>query len=427
MKASASSFRCKSRTAARRIAVFFSVLLVAFMIAVRGWRLYTQGPKPRDVAEARNRLYESWCRENKDAYEAFKELAGANGWQMYVWTTEGVHFRWGWGSIGRLDCGQSAYRALHEPSRDRFTNKTTAFREGKAAFIECAREFSFWGHIKERDYELGVLQSDGTLTKVNLPDTEHVLDLAMGDAYVFLSVCPDRLWLYDIDRNSLSEVRRPTGPPWKGGVLEVAVVGDKFLLIGPDSPGAALSVLEAGPPQTEVARMEKVRKMIVAGDRIIVERDGVCLLFDPECGGAERLTVGHLLAELGEDEFLFCSADESPISSLTEVLYRYDIVTRSSSVLWEPPKDDPGFRLERGREKVYETTKAVLSPDRRFLLVPWQIPTSYHRRTETIATFEYDVYDLANGQKRGSFLTIHEGKFYFEFLGWDTSDQAPGP
>lgn len=391
-----------------------SLLLALSAIALGGALLQGCGPDWESVARARARLYQSWHQENKDAYQAFNELCRANGWQMYVWTTDGVHSRWGWRGIGRLDCGRSTYTAVYEPSRDRFTNEVTAFREGKAAFIECTRKFRFWGGVKQRDYELGILHSDGTLTKVDLPGTQHVRDLAMGGAYVFLSVSPDRLWLYDIQRNSLDEV--PTPPAWKGGVLELAVVGDRFLAIGPDVPGTALVVLEARPPHAEVSRMENVWKMIVVGDRIIVEKDGVCLLFDPESGGAERLAAGRLLAELGRDEFLFCSAGESPTSSLTEVLYRYDIAARSSSVLWEPPKEDGGFRLGSGEEKVYEDSKAVVSPDRRFLFLPRRIPT--YSKSETVESFEYDVYDLTNGQKRGAFLSIHEGKFYFEFLGW---------
>jgi len=80
--------------------------------------------------------------------------------------------------------------------------------------------------------------------------------------------------------------------------------------------------------------------------------------------------------------------------------------------------------MKPGEEKHYDYRKLMLSPDGHFLFVPWEILTSYHGRNETVKTFEYEVYDLRSGQKRGSFLTIHEGKFYFEVLGWAHTEQS---
>lgn len=417
----------KVRMGLRRFVTFVVVVLVVYLVAAVVFFFVGPAPSRRAVAEGRSRLYESWCVQNKDAYEGFKRLARANGWQMYARTNEGLHFSWGWGGIGCLDYGRSTYKSLHEATKDWFIGAVTPFQDGKGAFIESITEFSWpWRKIKRQDFELGVVHRNRAVTKVPLANIEYAASIAIGNRYVLLpdhSAYPPRLWLYDLRENSLRAVPTPQG--WEGIVEKLAISGDRFLLTL--STREVMNVIRATVPHAEVSRIEGVSDMLLVGEHIVIKTHDGCLLYDPESGGTERLTPGQPLLAAGGDTFLFCEPEAPHHASTRAGIYRYGILTRRAELLWKPLKEQRGFRIEPGREKDYDYRKIMLSPDGHFLFVPWQIPTSWYKRQESVMTFEYEVYDLRSGEKRGSFVTIFEGKFYFKILGWDTSDQEGGP
>lgn len=407
----------------RRFVTFVVVVLVIYLIAV-AYVFFFAGPSPsrRDVAKARAGLYQSWCNETGDAYEAFKELARERGWRMYVSTYEGPPVVRGLTTIGRLECGESIYVPLYQPQTGRSIETVAAFRGGQTAFIECTRaRRSWWRRTKPRHLELGVLYSDGSLTKLQLPDMQIVSHLAIGNRCVFFCDFFERLWLYDIQEETLREVQRPEG--WEGIAGTIGMLADRFLFIL--STRDVLHVVRSTAPYAEVSRIAGVSEMLLVGERIIIEKDDTCFLYNTESGGTEHLTPGKLVAPLGQNEFLFCGRDTSYPAYTRCTLNLYDIAARSQQVFWQPPKEDGGFRVKPGKEKYYDYAKLILSPDRRFLFVPREIPA--YRTAESLMVFEYNVFDLGSGEKRGSFLTIHEGQFCFEFLGWDTGDQGARP
>lgn len=421
MKAASRSIAYEFRVAMRRTALFIVLLSLIGGCCLLWLRPF---PTSRQVAEARAKIYQSWHDQTRAAYESFRHLAIENGWSMYVRTYEGPPLVRGLTSVGRLECAESRYAPLYEAQRGRFIESVVAFRAGRTGFTErTTASRSWWRRTKRRDLELGVLYSDGSLTKHGLPEIGHVSHLAMGNRYVFfseLSWSADRLWLYDVPKRTLREVPKLEG--WEGAVIDLAVVGDRFLLV---VCWDELIVTRATSPFAPVSRVEGVSEMLLVGERIIIEKDNACLLYDPESGETEHLTPGKVVAPLGQNEFLFCRPETAHIGYTRAALQRYNISDRSADVFWQPPKGESGFRLKPGEEKMYDYTEVILSPDRRFLFVPRQIPA--YGIPEVLMVLEYDVYDLGSGQKRGSFLTIHEGKFCFEFLGWVEQKEGPVP
>jgi hypothetical protein len=381
-------------------------------------------PTKRQVAKARAEIYQGWYDQTTAAYEAFRHLAGESGWRMYVRTYEGPPRLGGLTAIGRLDCGESRYTPLYEPQKRRFIETVTPFRGGRAAFIEYTRKSSLlWGTTSFRDFELGVLRRDGSVTKVRIPDIDVLGDIAIGDRYVVFSEMAGKVWLYDVHEGALREMEKPKG--WEGIVGKLAMLRDRFLLIGSGVPGTRLVVVEVERPDAVVSSTEEVWKMLVVGDHVVVQKNNDCFLYDPQSGGTEHLTPGRLVRPVGRHEFLFCEPDAHSPGILTGNLYRYNVITRSAAFFWQPPKEDGGFRTEPGEEKGYDYAKLILSPDRRFLFVPREIPP--YTIAEVLLSFECDVYDLMSGERCGSFLTIHEGRFCFEFLGWVDQREAAVP
>lgn len=406
----------------RRIGVFGVVLLG---IGVSCVLVIPSRPSLRDVVEARADLYESWYRETKDAYEDFRDLAAARGWKMYVRANDGQPRLREFTSIGQLDWRELKYEPLYEPRKGRFIKSVTAFRGDEAALIECTRKFPLlWGTIKERDFQLAVVGKQGAVRKVPIPDVELGGDIAIGNRYVFFSEVFHGIWLYDLQEGALSAL--PKALSADVGLAKLSVIEDRFLVIAPGLPlpGGVAVVVQARKPHAEVSRIHGVSNVLVVGENMVVEKEGVCFLYDVPSGRTERLAAGRLVAPVGKNEFLYCAPDARAPAKLAGDLHQYNIVRRSANVIWRPPKEHTGFRTGPGEESVYDYSKVILSPDGHFILVPRLIPL--YRVAEAPLAFEYGVYDLKSAQKQGAFLTIWEGQFYFEFLGW-AADQGEAP
>ncbi len=370
-----------------------------------------------NLSRARSGLYESWHKENRAAYEAYRELARAKGWKMYVACgSQAGLFDYG---IGRLDCARSEYAALYTVRAGRRIDEVTPFREGCAAFIEYSLKEPWWRDAVDlRDFELGILWRDGAVTKVPLdaPEVHRLARIAMGQRYVFLTTFFFRkAWVYDVQAETLHTVFDFPSP---GDMTETAgVLGDRYLLVlAGRAEGAHLVILEASQPYREVSRIQGVSNVLGVGEHLVVEKDSECFLHDPEAGTTERLTSGNLIMGLGNHEFLFYEPYER--------VWRYNILSRKTEPFWQPPPKDKGFRMRPGEPKHYDYAYLIVSPDGRFLFVPWHVPTRTKGEFLVSPVLEYEVYDLGAGEKRGAFLNIHEGKFHVEFLGWAERDEA---
>jgi hypothetical protein len=138
----------------------------------------------------------------------------------------------------------------------------------------------------------------------------------------------------------------------------------------------------------------------------------------------ERLTAGRLVMKLGKDEFLYCGADRFAPYNTRSPLHRYSIISRSAELFWEPPAGDVGFRMRPGEEKFYHYTKLMLSPKGRFLFVPSGVRSTSRAEYLLGQVLQYGAYELKTGEKRGVFLNLYEGKFFWNFLGWVPTDHA---
>lgn len=382
------------------------------------------------------RLYRNWYGGNREAYEQFRELARAKGWKMYIINGD---------SIGILDFGHSTYDPLYSLPPRRQIRAITRFDGGRVAFIECRDKARWWRNTMElTDFDLRVLEEGGGLTKVPL-DWLYLgrLPILMGDRCVVFG-SGGAAYVYDTEAKNSRRVFTPKEDPPEGVVKVALVEGESLVvLLGRDLPGR-LVVLEAKKPHPEISRMDGVSNMIVVGEHIVVEKgtallcsfslvnedivaddDGVCFLCDPEDGTTERLTAGNLVCSYGADEFLFCTLEQGNTSEGRAQLHRYRISSRSRELVWEPPAGDTGLEVRAGKQKRYDYTRLFLSPDGRFLFVPRHVPPTTHAELHLGDVLEYQVYDLSSGEKRGAFLNLYEGKFFFEFLGWDES--KPGP
>ena len=162
----------------------------------------------------------------------------------------------------------------------------------------------------------------------------------------------------------------------------------------------------------------------VFGNYIAAWNDGACFVYDPTTGTTERLAAGSLVCSCGDDEFLFCTLDEGTTWKGRGRLYRYTISSQSKELVWEPRPGDTGFAAKPGEEKRYDYTRLFLSPDGRFLFIPWHIPPRTHAELHLARMFEYEVYDLTTGKKRGAFVDSFQGKFSFVCLGWVEDEGA---
>jgi hypothetical protein len=398
----------------------FAGIMMGFLVLVTGGCVLHAPLRllSPNLSRARTRLYEFWHKENRAAYESYRELARANGWKMYVACgSEAGLFDCG---IGRLESGTSEYTPVYTVRLGRRIMEVTPFCKGRTAFIEYSLKEPWWRDTLElRDFELGILWRDGAVTKVPLdaPEVDRLARIAMGHRYVFLTTFFFRkTWLYDVQTETLHAVSDFPSP---GDMMETAgVLGDRYLLVLTGrGERANLVILEASEPYREVSRMQGVSNMVGVGEYLVVEKDSECFLHDPEAGTTERLTSGNLIMGLGNHEFLFYEPYER--------IWRYNILSRKIQPLWQSPGRDGGFRMRPGEPKHYDYAYLSLSPDERFLFVPWHVPTRTKGEFLVSPVLEYEVYDLASGEKRGAFVNIHRGKFVFRFLGWDETGQIP--
>lgn len=389
-----------------------------------------------DSGRTRIRLYESWHTKNRDAYREFGDLARANGWKMCIVGGDG---------IGILDFGHSTYGRLYSLSRRRQIRAISRFRGERVAFIECRDKAPFWRTMMDlTDFDLRVLDHDGGVTKVPLEAYILRAPMVIGDRCVVWGMGAG-VYVYDIGTRTMALT--PKDQDVGRMVLKIALVEGKFLvlLVGVSDPERVL-VLEATEPHREISRTNGVSNMIVVGEHVVVEKgtavvcsfslvnedivagdNGVCFLYDPGQRTTERLAAGNLLCGCGDDEFLFCLLDRGNTYKGRGRLYRYRIGARSSEVVWEPPSEDTGVERDGADKKWYDYTRLFLSPDGRFLFMPWHVPPRTHAELHLGDVLEYEVYDLKTGKKRGALLNLYEGEFFFEFLGWDTGDQAAKP
>lgn len=388
-------------------------IIIGYILTLSPRALHREGER------ARVAFYESWCKENEAAYNGWISLARENRWSMYVWARA---WKADFAGIGRLGWGERSYALLYGSRHGRCLKAVTGFREGRAAFIECTQKVSWWrSDVELSEYKLGVLESDGTVSKVSFDASEPVRVIALGRRYVLLSESYQKVWLYDIRSNVLCAVLE--GPPAQDGIEKAGILRDRFLLLMTGILARTIVVLDAEKPHVEISRIEKVADFLTLAEHVVVEKDEACFLYDPATGSAERLTSGRLLREAGSDGFLFYRSERGTLP-----LYRYDITARSAELLWEPPSRDPGFGVRPGEGKPYDYGEVILSPCGHFLLVPWRLEGPMSKAQRLLGTkLEYDVYDIRTGEKRGAFLNLYEGKFFFEFLGWDTSDQGVKP
>lgn len=402
--------RIKISPGAASVLVAVPVFIGLGVYLLAHWRAFHA-----DLSKVRASFYESWRRENAEAYGRFTEAARTNNWIMYVGCSSRSSPSAVDGGIGYLDCGQPKYTALYAVPRHREIVALTRFFEAQAAFIECNKG----GHGRGEHFELGVVSDAGLVLKAEAPlgHGDKVGAIAISQRHVFFTNWANKGWLYRIADKALDtvfELPLPDGRITKAHILE-----ETYLLILSGSGGEGrFRVIRATGPYTEVSTLQGVSNVEVVGGRIIVERDAVCFLYDPRTGSTEQLVPGKLVSSLSECEFLFRGLEQYGLSYSSSALYRYDLLSRSADIFWDALSADTGSRAHAGQNSYYAYNKLVLSPDGRFLLVPLRLRARSYEESRLGERLQYEVYDLRARQQRGAFLNLHEGEFFFQFLGW---------
>jgi hypothetical protein len=172
----------------------------------------------------------------------------------------------------------------------------------------------------------------------------------------------------------------------------------------------------------QLSSIEEVDRVILVGQNVVFEREESCYLHDPVTGKSENLVSGRLSVSWSDEEFLFYTSEWKGSESGEAwcehwLFHRFNIRTRRAEFIWMAPRFSPGFNLYRDEPKPYDPERVLLSPDRRFLLIPWNVNWS-SGKGPLYSVREYELYQLATGEMRGAFLAPQVDGEDLEFLGW---------
>ena len=389
--------RCRRRWIKRVVLAICGLLVVVFGFVIY-MLIFFEGPI---YEEERARHYALWNAKNRQPFADFKELATDRHWTMYALarSQQGGH------SIGLFDFGRFTYKPLYTPLTGRRIAHSSKNHRGRIAFVEYTRKGG-GDHCERCEFELGILERTGAVTKVRLDDEEFEWWyprnslIALWSHQVFFA-SDKRAYLYNIEAKTLDSVYELQQGESLGmhGVALLAE-GKSLALLVEKRLGSELVILDAGDPHLVVSRLEGVACGLVVGDRIIIQRNRSCFLVLSGTGETDRLASGELVIALGDDVFVLYDAG---------TFYKYDIAGRSAELLFTAPV---GLR--------YDHRDVMVSPDGLFLFAPqdfyWPLPKA--RPTDPV----YHVYEIKAGQERGAFLNPCQGKYEFEFLGWAGPD-----
>ncbi len=402
----------------RRLKRLWLSLLMVFLLLV-GAGAYLFFRNSPSVEEKWNCFYSEWLGENEQAFEAFNGLAAQHGWKMYA--------RSGRNSIGIFDLGSFTYEPLYSPPGGRKIRLISRATNGRVAFIESGP-----GRTQHRpsptDFKLGILERSGKVTRAFLDDEtlqgcrdESTIVLA-GKEVLFASNL--KVYLYDIEGEKLKIIQQWRVPH---RVHKVLLFRGEYPIVHVGTNPAYLLVFDTSEPHPQLSTVDRVDDIILVGDNMVCEKNGTCYLYDPLTGKKKRLTLGKLSVPWGNQAFLFYTTDwrKSETGEAWcdhELFHRFNLSDRSTDSLWVVPRFSTGFGLYRDQWKPYQLEDFLLSPDQRFLLVPWEV--SWGDGKSPFSVPEYEAYELSTGEKRGVFLAPRADGGFLEFLGWVEDDQT---
>lgn len=374
---------------------------------------FVGGCVPPTAKQTARGAFESWLEDNQAAYEAFKREAKARAWAIYVQTYE---YQTSTESIGVLDLANSSYRSIYRVSPGNRIVQTTDRVEGRIAFVE-AREKVADGRVQRSDFSLKIAADDGAVEQIELDaafDEQGPGGLDLGASRVLLAAKAGKVYLYDMDSGMFERVFGGGDGGQNQRLWMVRLMGDRFLLLitGQQHP-ERLVVLQGAPPYEPLAVVEGVSGVAVIGRHLIAEAIGGWFVYDPTGQRKEQLPGRPVLRAPGDDKAVLGDVPAELLLSSGGRVYQYNLDHRSENPLW---------RAARPIEH-YDFTSVFLSPDGRFLFVPWHVPPRTHGELHLGRVMEYEVYDLTTGEKRGAFLNPYAGKFSFHFLGWVKRDE----
>lgn len=380
--------------------------IVCLVLALVGAILWMRGAFRHDVFDFEHehlRLRQLRYARSKDAYDKFGELAKQQGWEIWAWD--------GFYSVGRFHLGRWRYEPVYSALPGTRILSVSRPHSGRVALIEDRTQRSGAGESKASEHSnLVLLGGERVVTSDPLRGRFAIPLIELGVSSVFFGEL-DEAYVYDLNTHSLDRVFSIS----RGSIENLAMVEGRFLILRLWSGKVCrLVVLSATEPYSHISQLDDVSAVVVTGGGdIVVERDGACFVFDAERGAAEYLSRGNVVCGAEHHEFLLRVLTAGNLSSGGWEVYRYNLSERREELIWTCPRSDGDSSPEAPRVKPYDHKYLMMSPEGRFLFVPfggtWR---------KVILWREYEVYDLTTGEQRGAFLNPYHGKYFLRFLGW---------
>ncbi len=337
--------------------------------------------------------HKEWLKRNNEEIEELRELAGRNEWKLLVA---------GQNSVKVLDLSKGRCEEVYR-TKNRLRHASLQ-RGGEIALLErkARGEENFVVVLKEGEELL-------RLRLLEKPERGSFLGgkpvLVTGDYVIF----PDGSDV--VAYRMADETRRVVHRGGKGTyLLTVREAGGKIHLVMVNrrrDPGKSeMVVLDADGDHRKVARLSGVTNVMVAGERVIVDRNGYVAEYRPGTVGTVVLAEGTILAAVDEDTILFTSSrwgiNKLGWLSLKFSLNRYEFTEGESSEI----------ASEFSIDTCYGVTYPLMCPDSEFVLVADNTESALLDR-------EYLVYDIESGEEVGAFDEPFAGEHYFDHvIGW---------